>query len=375
MRAAIHVGFYGLGLSLLLACSASGPGSELDGTGDDGAGAGEVGFTGSDGSGALDPGTGTGSGSGEQEDCAATSSEAQNVPAPADVIIAVDTSGSMGAEAGWTQDNLPGLVATVTGSGVDTHVVLIANNEMCVPAPLGSGNCGCPNGDEALPSYRHVCNGVGSHNALQLILQTYPQWKDSLRPNATKTFVVVSDDDSDLGSAAFTQQLVALDPSLAGFKLDAIVSSASPFVPGKCWLLSAAEGKVYHQLVSQTGGVVGDLCEQNFAPVFQDMATQVIENAGISCDYDIPDPPEGETINPNKVNVEYRSSINAAAQVLYNVPAGAPDCGPGGGWYFDNPASPSKILLCKTTCDMVQQSVDGRVDVLFGCDTAVGPPN
>ena len=342
----------------------------------DGSGAGDVDFTGSQGNGTLDPGTGTGSDPGGQDDCAATGSEAANVPAPADIIIAVDTSGSMGAEAGWTQDNLPGLVATVTGSGIDTHVVLIADADMCVPAPLGSGNCGCPNGDEALPTYRHVCTHVGSNNALQLILQTYPEWKDSLRPNATKTFVVVSDDNSDLDAAGFSQQLVALDPTLAGFKFDAIVSSGEPWeLGGKCFLLSAATGKVYHQLVGQTGGVVGDLCEQNFAPVFQDMATQVIENATISCDYDIPDPPEGETINPGKVNVEYRPSANAAAQPLYNVPAGAADCGQAGGWYFDNPATPAKILLCPTTCNMVQQSVDGRVDVLFGCDTAVGPPS
>ena len=40
----------------------------------------------------------------------------------------------------------------------------------------------------------------------------------------------------------------------------------------------------------------------------------------------------------------------------------------GNGWYYDNDAAPTKILLCPSTCSMVKNT-KGQVDVLFGCAT------
>lgn len=103
---------------------------------------------------------------------------------------------------------------------------MIADASMCIPAPLGSGTCS--GADERLPGYRHVVQVVGSENPLSVILDTYPQWKDSLRANATKTVAVVTDDDSKMDGAAFTSGLAALDPTFARFKFDAIVGLQGP---------------------------------------------------------------------------------------------------------------------------------------------------
>ncbi|MBW2454108.1 MAG: hypothetical protein JRI68_06345 [Deltaproteobacteria bacterium] len=314
-------------------------------------------------------GLGSSSGGGEGGACASTTSEAEEGFAPADIIIAVDTSGSMDLEAQWTQQNMNVLVTTITGSGIDAHVVMISDNDICVPTPLGSGNC--PS-DENLPSYRHVQTGVGSDDALEKIISTYPQWKDSLRLAATKTFVVVSDDDSDLSASGFTNQLLALDPpTFQGFKFDAIVSFAPPWASGPCWLLSAAQGTVYQALVQQTGGVAGDLCLQNFAPVFQDIATAVVQNSQIDCVYDIPDPGNGETIDFDKVNVEFQPDPNAPGQVIPYVPGGAAACDPNGGWYYDDPNNPTQIIFCEATCTAVQSQTEGQVSVVFGCETVI----
>jgi hypothetical protein len=374
MRAAL-IGSIVLGV--LGGCAADGGSSHNQGSGN-GPGSG-----GSGGQGATGPGPG-GSGSGPAttgsggdggiDECAKASSAAESVARPADIVIAVDTSGSMDAEADWTQDNLPGFVATLAASGIDAHVVLIASGDMCVPPPLGSGSCGCPAGDESLPAYRHVCQGVGSTDALQVILDSYPQWQASLRPDATKTFAVVSDDNSDLSASSFAAQLVALDATLTGFKFDAIAASAPPWQPGNCFLLSAAQGAEYQALVTQTGGVFGDLCDQSFDPVFQDMATAVIDGSQIACEYLIPDPGNGEAIDYDKVNVQYSPGQGEPFETIYFVPGGAPDCGPQGGWYYDDAASPTKILLCPASCDHVQQGQDGEVEVIFGCETEIGPP-
>jgi hypothetical protein len=314
-----------------------------------------------------------GAGGGTGGGCAETSSQAQSGVLPADIIVVVDNSGSMDLEEDWVQNNMNAMVTAITSTGIDAHVVMIDQNT-CVPAPLGSGSC--PN-DENLPHYRHVFESIGSTNGLEKLLQTYPQWQPSLRANATKTIVIVTDDDSDLGAGAFTSQLVALDPTFMGFKFDGIVSFDDPILAclnfGPCCGISAAEGSVYKDLVNQTGGVIGDLCQQNFGPVFTDIATAVVSGSQIDCVYDIPDPGNGQMIDPTKVNVEYKPSPSAPEEPIYNVPGGAADCGPAGGWYYDDPTNPTQILLCPASCDHVQMSTDGSVSVIFGCETKIGP--
>ena len=399
------VGGLSLGLALVGACSAgggSGRGGASEGGGASGAsGQGGAGATGGNGPGAggtggdIFPTTGSGGAGGALPDadtCASVSSEAQAGKQPADIIIAVDTSGSMSEEIAEVQANLNVFAQLITASGIDVHVVLIADATMCIPAPLGSGSC---NGmDEKLPNYRHVVQTVASTDALQQILNMHPQYKDVLRPNAVKTIAVVSDDDSDLGATAFTNQLLALDPTFTGYKFDAIVSfeggeqcifqcgfGACPTCPFTCCdkssfacePISAAEGKVYKQLVQQTSGVLGNLCIQNFDPVFNDMATAVVSEAKISCDYPIPVPPDGTTIDPKKVNVKYTNS-NGTETTIYNVPTGQAGCGTTGGWYYDVPAAPTKITVCANTCAALQGDVGGKVEVLFGCETQIKPP-
>jgi len=323
--------------------------------------------------------------------CAAVSSEAQAALQPADIILAVDTSGSMDEESAQVQQNLNTFASLIANSGIDVHVVLIADSTVCIPAPLGSGSCG--GADEKLPNYRHVVQTVSSSDSLQQIIATYPQWKGSLRVGATKTLAVVSDDDSGMSASDFTAQLLALDPpTFQGFKFDAIVSFESSSVCAGCFLncaacthaccnkgllcqpISADEGKVYKQLVQQTGGVIGDLCIQNFGPVFQDMATAVVSNSQISCDYPIPMVPDGGVIDPTKVNVTYTPAGSTMGTSILNVPGGLGGCGQTGGWYYDDPQSPAKISMCPSTCSALQAAAGGKVDVLFGCDIQIKPP-
>jgi len=266
-------------------------------------------------------------------------------------------------------------------------VILLADSGVTIPPPLGSGGAN----DENLPRYRHVLQGVDSNNALDLFLQTYPMWKSSLRSDASKTFAVVSDDNADMMPAAFTAALLALDPpTFQGFKFDAIVSSQDPVVCsaacaatfctqcGKCCPLcipiSAAEGVVYEQLIQQTGGVYGDLCVQDFGPMFASMAMGIVKGSKLSCNYPIPPVPGGGTIDPNKVNVNYTPGGANTPTPILNVPNGLPDCGPTGGWYYDNPQNPMEIIMCPATCTTLQADAAGKVDVLFGCLTQMIPP-
>jgi hypothetical protein len=385
-------GVLGLGavaLALPQACSAGG---SSDGTGGTSSSSSGMGLSGAGGTGGGISSSTSGLGGG----CASTSSEAQQGVLPADIIVVVDNSGSMTEEAIQVQLSMNAFAATIINSGIDAHVVLISADStsdegICVPPPLGSGNCP---GDEVLPAFRHVVQEVASSNALELTLATYDQWKDSLRPGASKTIAVISDDESAKDAATFTQELVALDASFQGFKFDAIVAPYELFplvcfacnptncatcdpccAPDEnnmlCVPLPADEGTVYKDLVTQTGGVLGDLCTQNFQPVFDDMATAVVTDSQIACVYTIPDPGDGETIDFDKVNVEYQPNPNAPPEIIPYVPGGASGCDSTGGWYYDDPNDPTQIILCQATCDYVQGSAEGVVSVVFGCATVI----
>jgi hypothetical protein len=47
-------------------------------------------------------------------------------------------------------------------------------------------------------------------------------------------------------------------------------------------------------------------------------------------------------------------------------------CGATGGWYYDNPAAPTKVTLCPQTCGPLQMTANSKVQVLYGCPR-VGP--
>jgi hypothetical protein len=70
--------------------------------------------------------------------------------------------------------------------------------------------------------------------------------------------------------------------------------------------------------------------------------------AQIPCELNIPPAPEGEKIDITRINLMRTSSTCETETLFYRT---APDCdGQGSGWYFDDPASPKKVLLCEKTC-------------------------
>lgn len=330
--------------------------------------------------------------------CAGTSQTAESMALPADIIVVVDNSGSMTDEAASVQQSMNLFVSEILASGIDAHVVLISSDSsdeqgVCVPAPLGSGSC--PN-DENLPNFRHVVQNVASSNSLDLVLSTYAQWSSSLRPNSSRTIVVISDDDSSLGATGFQTALTNLDPLFANLRFSAIVApydlnglacfpcqtNGSPCASCDpccgldsslglfCTALPADEGAVYKDLVTATGGVLGNLCQQDFGPAFSDLATAVIGNTTVSCGYGIPTPSNGDSINFEEVNVNYQLTTGGTEVALGKV-ADSTACGVAGGWYYEPPNNPTEVVLCPVTCDLVQASVESTVAVNFGCSTIV----
>jgi len=300
---------------------------------------------------------------------------AENKKQPADIIFAIDNSGSMDFEEGQVQQNMNTFSTKIIQSGIDAHVVLISNDNICIAKPLGSGSCPT---DTNLPTYLHVQQGVGSNDALAKILSTYDMWKDMMRPDGAKHVVVVSDDNaSGVNANAFDSMFKALGPSYVDYQFHAIVGTwdvgdvlkcaADPV----CCATIADEGKEYKSLVAKTGGVLGPLCEggkQKFDELFTKLSTEVIQEATIACEWTIPEP-MGMDIDFGKVNVDYLDG-KGGVQVVPKVMDMA-SCGNLEAWYYDDPMMPTKIYACPALCMKIQGNPDAKVDVKFGCESII----
>jgi len=302
--------------------------------------------------------------------CAGTEVTADFVQLPTDIIWVVDQSGSMNQETAYVQAKINDFVSLINASNIDYRVVMLATpsgtNAICVPGPLGGASCG-NNTRFRLANVR-----VGSTNGPSLAINNYALYSDFLRANATKHFVFVTDDNSAMSAAAFTTAVGNLQPAgmFDGFKVHAIYAYGSgtssgctgPFGTG------AADGTVYTTLVTQTGGARGVICQNDWMTVFQDITAAVVSGSQVTCELAMPAPPQGQTLDPAKVNVKYQSG--ATSQTLPQVPT-ANDCTTAGGWYYDDNTAPTKITLCPATCSSVQADAAANLKIELGCSTQI----
>jgi hypothetical protein len=93
-------------------------------------------------------------------------------------------------------------------------------------------------------------------------------------------------------------------------------------------------------------------------------------SAAIPCQLGIPSPVGGGTIDFNQVNVIYRAPSGQPSGLL--GVGSATGCNSlDGGWYYDDPASPKKVVLCPSTCTLVEGASGGRLTFALGCRTLV----
>ncbi len=341
--------------------------------------------------------------------------------APVDIIWVVDNSSSMRPAIDELTRGINNFADQIARSGLDYRVIMIAlrgpdgvdgRYPVCVAPPL-AGDSRCGDGER----FFQVSADIKSTQPFEQFLGTLGQtdgfmdgesrggrpWRELLRDDATKTIVVVSDDDSRLSPSDFERfrggsnpfNGTTLPPGILdaswgglfdGYTFNGLYGwgdERNPDVtcefrnPDDCVSepCPASSGPNYTALVESTGGVRAKICDGAAAwtPFFNAVATTVEDTARVSCEIDLPAPPDGMTLDPNKVNVSLTSA--GMATDLRKVPGGAAACGPAGGWYYDNDAAPTQVLLCPATCDVArglfEREGDVDVEVAFGCDSVL----
>lgn len=178
-------------------------------------------------------------------------------------------------------------------------------------------------------------------------------------PNAETALVLVTDgypqgcDENDI---ELVQTEVAAHAAISTY----VIGVENPPIDGAPDTVSnldgiAKSGKTSAAFLIETGDPIAT--SRQFAG-----AIEQIRGASISCDYVIPKPPAGETIDRNQVNVTYRTSAGATPFVY------DPECGTTNSWHYDNATSPSAVVLCPDDCGTVMADPEAVVVVEFGCE-------
>lgn len=359
--------------------------------------------------------------------CAAQSAEATLVKKPVDVIFIIDNSGSMTDDIIAVENNInDNFASIIAASGVDYRVIMIAEHgsasgaeSICVKAPLSTTTCNPIPADPGQnpPIFYQYSVVIASHDSLCKLLNTYDGttpdqdgyapggWKDWLRKDALKVFVEITDDGISCSAAgttyndgdnvntgvtvadSFDTNLLAKDPvqfgdannrnyvwhSIIGVKENdpptAPYLPADPIIGTKCVLdgtTSPGPGTGYQALSIKTGGLRFPICQNaSFDVVFQEIAKGVIEGAQVACEFPLPTPPMGQTLDLDTVVVEYTAGGMGAPLNLKQVKTAA-DCA-ADSFYIENEI----IKLCPDSCTTIQNDDKAKLAILFGCEVDV----
>jgi hypothetical protein len=400
------------GLLCVAACSASAEpprdpasqptgGAGAAGMGATGGASGAAGLGGSSGIGVATGGSGAIGAVDGGPDCAGVSARAEAELLPTDVIWAIDTSGSMNASFPAIQQALTTFSDKVVAAGLDAHIILLAGaggglsatQGLCVPAPLGSGNCGpaASAGGSAVdsnePGFLHLDLPFGATAGMATLLDNHAGYKHLLRPNARTQLVLTEDGAPPMTAAAVTEHVEgrtsatttpAWSPGLmpGGYQWNGVICKDGTGT-GTC-LFAFGLPQTTLDLIQQSMGLVGNLDDAGkagapdpFAALLDKLAETVIVGARVSCDYAIPAAPPGQSFDRTRVNVVYTSG--ATTQVIPRAPEGV-ECMSDQAWKYDDELSPTRVVLCPEACTLVQGDAGAQVSVRFGCETELLTP-
>lgn len=98
-------------------------------------------------------------------------------------------------------------------------------------------------------------------------------------------------------------------------------------------------------------------------------ALEAIRTGAIGCEYVLPTPDPGlGQLDPESVEVRFTPGGNDPEVVMRKV-ANADACGATtGGYYYDDPEAPTRVILCPASCEDVRSApAEAKVELFLGC--------
>lgn len=365
----------GLASALVIACGDSADDSTFGGSsgGDDGT---SGGTSGGPINGITHSGTSGGASSGENggigPGCA--TSTASGKADPVYLVFVVDRSGSMKYNPS-PNNKWDSILAGLTAFFKDPQSAGLFASEQVFPQPAPSNNqCTVANyavplvAMTALPDTAGMLASTLTSNGpdpnyntpTTPALDGAMTFAKSVEATGKKTAVVLVTDGDPQGCTGNTVQAAS--------------ASAGAGLPGiKTYVIGVGDSLTNLNAIAAGGGTSQAVLVSTANPsaISADFVNALggIRKQALSCEYPMGQPPNGEMLDINKVNVQFTPAGGMVTTIDYSA-----DCSKGTGWHFDNPANPTKILMCPTSCNTLLASADGKIDIVFGCKTVGGTP-
>ncbi len=365
-------------LALLSACGSPSVTNAQPDPGTDGGNGGTSGTSGANGgtANAIDVGPGTGDGGDgtgtddpNMETCAANAQQVALIPL--DMGLTVDTSYSMDFDDKWPQvrDALNVFAKNPNYMNMGVAMQFFPVRQQCnvdlygepiVPMQV------LPGVQPALSSAvdgQRMFGGTPLVQVMQGMVGYMRTW--ATKHTDRKPVLVLATDGipDDTCSASNIDPANSLDNALALAK-DAY--EGKPSIP--VFVIGVGEELTALNSIAEAGGTQSAAVISTSGNVTEKFleALDGIRRSALSCNYDIPPPKSGE-IDYGAVNVTF-SEGGSKADTFFYV-SSAKDCAlsPERAWYYDDPKTPTQVVLCPQTCDRVSAAHDGKMDVAFGC--------
>jgi hypothetical protein len=132
---------------------------------------------------------------------------------------------------------------------------------------------------------------------------------------------------------------------------------------------AAAEPGVQHfEAAKLTKGLSFSICSEDWSALFTELAKAVEATATIPCAIKLPTPPAGVMLDHNLINVVLTPQGGGQGERLPRAQDGNV-CGSQRGWYYDEPAAPTGIVLCPASCTAAANG--GQLEVALGCSSVL----
>ncbi len=350
------------------------------------------------------------------EGCAGSSATTNQSNLPVDVILIVDNSSSMDGEIAAIVERINVDFAQILqNSGVDYQLILLSrhgdiehyqnscdDHGICIGPPLASGTCESDEAPGNTQRFKHYSICINSEDGLRkamdsfdgtessryfdadgefVSLDTAPEgWRQWLRPGAQRSFLMITDDNSNVDADEFTSWMYDQDARYFGtaeepnWKFHSIIGLAenapedAPWQPedgrvnDRCGGGSEGNGRNYQDLSIDSGGLRFPICKNdNFDALFRSVATTVAEQSVVPCAF-APEPIPGQgTPDFGRVVVIYEAG-DGTERNLDRVDD-ASGCNTGD-YYVDGN---QRIVLCPDRCDVISNDSGAALRTRVAC--------
>jgi hypothetical protein len=123
--------------------------------------------------------------------------------------------------------------------------------------------------------------------------------------------------------------------------------------------------------IASSGGTDQAFFVSDGSTATQDLLNALIAIKGmaLACDFPVPTATSsGMDIDPHLINVNYTSG---GMEIELGLVGSEAECGAQQAWYYDDPTSPTRIILCPGTCSSITSDITAEIEILAGCEPRI----